>query len=85
MNEDEICVRGTNHVTVKDDVIFIIETKEETIKNRNSFIFLKYNSEDIQTQLTIGYQYRVRVVGWNIPSFGLNKNIISLIEEDGQC
>lgn len=57
---------------------WLIYTENETFQNKDSLLFLKFNSADIQGHLQRGQTYRLKVVGWRIPFFSAYRNIIDI-------
>lgn len=50
--------------------------ESEVFENTDSFLFLKFNSADMQQSLKKGNSYRVKVAGWRIPFLSMYRNII---------
>lgn len=53
----------------------------ETFVNKDSIIFRKFDSADVQGQLREGETYQVDVAGWRIPLFSTFRNIIEVRDE----
>jgi hypothetical protein len=55
-----------------------VYTPLETFVNKDSMLFTKFNSADVQGGLQPGESYEVRVVGWRIPFFSQFRNIVEV-------
>lgn len=55
---------------------FIIYTENEVFKNTDSWLFLKFNSADVQNKFIVGKTYEVRVVGWRVPFLSWYRNVM---------
>lgn len=74
-------VTGKERVTSTDgDQIssyYLIFTDNETFKNVDDPVFLKFNSSDLYGKLQIGETYRAEVRGFRVPFLSEYRNIIS--------
>jgi len=62
---------------------YVVFSEEgETYANKDSFLFFKFNSSDIQGRLDEGKTYNATVVGWRLPFFSTYKNILTVEEVD---
>ena len=57
---------------------FIIYEQSEVFENTDAWLFFKFNSADVQNELTVGKTYKVKVVGWRIQFLSWYRNIISI-------
>ncbi|WP_157491684.1 hypothetical protein [Maribacter thermophilus] len=60
---------------------FLVYSEEEILENRNSLLYLKFNSAEYQDKLNIGQTYTVKVVGWQTPFLSFYRNIV-LLKDD---
>lgn len=60
---------------------YLVFTNNEVFENTDSFLFMKFNSSDLQNQLEPGKDYTVLVAGWRIPLFSTYRNIIKIKNE----
>lgn len=54
-----------------------VYTDKGTFENRDSWLFLKFNSEDVQGDLEVGRTYRVTTNGWRVPFLSMFRNIVT--------
>ncbi|MFH1182720.1 MAG: DUF1523 family protein [Candidatus Moraniibacteriota bacterium] len=60
---------------------YLVFTKDDGIfKNTDSWFWWKFNSSDIQNQLTAGMPYRIKHYGWRWGFFSLYPNIVEAKE-----
>jgi hypothetical protein len=57
---------------------FIVYTQDEVFENTDSTLFLKFDSSDLQNELTPSNTYKVKVAGWRIPVVPSYRNILSV-------
>jgi hypothetical protein len=55
-----------------------VYTDTEVFVNKDSLLFRKWNSADVQGQLEAGRSYELTVVGWRIPFFSAFRNIVEV-------
>jgi len=77
-----IKVVGKERVVVVDDgqssSKYLVFTENETFKNTDSLLELKFSSSDIQGKLRKENIYTVKVYGIRIPFFSMYRNILSI-------
>lgn len=62
---------------------YVVFTEEgETYANKDSFLFFKFNSSDIQGRLDEGKTYKATIAGWRLPFFSVYRNILTVEEID---
>lgn len=61
---------------------FLVYAEGEVFQNTDSYLFLKFNSADLQNTLEIGETYVVTVAGWRIPFLSMFRNIISINNDE---
>ena len=57
---------------------YLVFTENEVFENTDSYLFLKFNSSDLENKLTPGKEYRAKVAGWRIPFLSMYRNIIKV-------
>ena len=57
---------------------YMIFSNDEVFENTDSWLFIKFNSSDVQGKLEVGKTYNVKVTGWRIPFLSQYRNIISI-------
>lgn len=57
---------------------YLIFTETETFENTDLLFEGKFNSSDIQSKLSKGKEYRVKVYGWRIPFLSMYRNIAEI-------
>jgi hypothetical protein len=55
-----------------------VYTDTETFVNKDSFLFTKFDSADVQGQLRADQTYELEVVGWRIPFLSMFRNIVEV-------
>jgi len=81
--EDEtITIKKTERINKDDDSHYLVFAEEGTYKNVDSWLFLKFNSSDVQGNLEAGKTYKVKVAGWRIPLFSSYENIIKVYGQE---
>ena len=78
-DKERIVENSEDRVTSK----YLVFSEAEVFENTDSFLFFKWNSSDLQGQLTPGHMYRVRVYGFRVPFLSMYRNIIEVKEEIG--
>lgn len=68
----------TERVVTKDSSRYIIYGEKEVYENTDSMWYWKYNSADFYRDIEQGKTYKLRVYGWRIPFFSMNRNIIEV-------
>lgn len=61
-----------------DNYKFLVYTPTEVFENTDTFLFFKYRSSDLQRDLTVGEEFKVRVAGWRVPFLSRHRNIIRI-------
>jgi hypothetical protein len=74
-DKERVCSRDGDGGTSCQYLVF---TEGEVFANRDSLIFTKWNSSDVQGRLREGGTYDVRVAGWRVPLFSAYRNIIEV-------
>lgn len=75
VNDKEITVSGNHEHTSSKYLVF---TDDEVFENTDSWLFLKFNSSDIQNKLKPNEKYVVKVVGWRIPFLSMYRNVLEV-------
>jgi hypothetical protein len=57
---------------------WIVFTEDEVFKNSDNFLFLKFNSSDIQRQLVVGQTCQVKVNWFRVPFLSMYRNILKV-------
>lgn len=57
---------------------FIVYSENEVFENTDSWLFMKFDSSDIQNDLSIGETYKIKVAGWRVPFFSWYRNIVAI-------
>lgn len=52
--------------------------EEEVFENTDSWLFLKFNSADIQNEIEEGKTNKIKVAGWRVPFFSWYRNVVSV-------
>ena len=73
-----ITIVKTERITKGDDSYYLIYTKDETFKEEDDLLFLKFNSSDIYGKLLVGETYNVSVAGFRIPFLSSYRNIVGI-------
>jgi len=60
------------------DSKFVIYSNNEVLENTDSWLFLKFNSADLQNEIQPKTQYQAKVVGWRIPFLSSYRNVIEV-------
>ena len=60
---------------------YMIQSEDEVFENRDTILFLKFNSSDFQLDLEPESCYSVRVAGWRVPLFSWYRNIVRISEK----
>ncbi len=74
VKKTEAVVTGSGSSTKR---IYLVFTDKETLCNKDSLMYLKFNSSDIYGEIQPGATYRFNVYGWRIPFLSMYRNIIS--------
>lgn len=77
----DITITDKESINTKEKHKYLIYTTDEVFENTDSFLFLKWNSSDIQNKLIKDKTYTVKVAGWRIPFLSSYRNIISIKQE----
>lgn len=59
---------------------YLVFADDETFENTDSWMWLKFNSSDVQGSLELDHTYKVKVYGWRIPFLSMYRNIVSVEE-----
>jgi hypothetical protein len=62
------------------DVFYIVLDDSNVYKNRDSLIWWKFNSADVQARIKMGQRYRFTVSGYRVPFLSMFQNIIDVEE-----
>lgn len=57
---------------------YLIFTENETFENTDLLFEGKFNSSDLQSKLSKGKEYKVRVYGWRVPFLSMYRNIVEI-------
>lgn len=57
---------------------YLVFTEAETFKNKDSILFRKFDSSDVQGRLRVEETYQATVAGWRIPLFSMYRNIVEV-------
>jgi hypothetical protein len=57
---------------------WIVFTEGEVFKNSDNFLFLKFNSSDVQRQLVVGQTCQVKVNWFRVPFLSMYRNILKV-------
>lgn len=57
---------------------YIVHTPGEVFECADSWLYFKFNSSDVYSELQRGGKYRVLVAGWRIPLLSWYRNIIEV-------
>lgn len=78
----EITIKDKERITTGsgEDISskFIVYGENEVFENTDSWLYLKFDSSDIQNGLETGRMYKVKVAGWRVPFFSWYRNIITI-------
>lgn len=74
----EVTIKDKESIVNDGEHKYLIYTNDEVFKNVDSFMFLKWNSSDVQNNLDIGETYSVKVSGWRVPFLSTYRNVISI-------
>jgi len=59
---------------------YLIFTENATYKNKDTFLYLKFRSSDLQGEFQVGQTYNVKVYGWRIGIFSTYPNIVKIVK-----
>ncbi len=59
---------------------YLIFTKNETFKNTDTILHLKFNSSDVYRSIKKGKAYKAKIYGWRVPFLSMYRNILSVKE-----
>jgi hypothetical protein len=79
--EKIITVKDKERIVKNEDSYYLVFAEEGTFKNEDSFLFLKFNSSDVQGSLEEGKTYKIKVAGWRIPIMSSYENIIEICKD----
>lgn len=78
----ELVTKKTVIDTVVDkerhDKYYIVYGKAQVYRNSDSWVYSKFNSSNIQAQLTKGGKYELTIVGFRFPIFSNYQNIVKI-------
>lgn len=75
INDKERITTGSGeHISSK----FIVYGENEVFENTDSWLYLKFNSSDVQNKINVGETYKVKVVGWRVPFISWYRNIVTV-------
>lgn len=57
---------------------FLVYGEDEVFENTDSWLFLKFDSADIQNELELGKVNKIKVAGWRVPFFSWYRNVVSV-------
>lgn len=57
---------------------FIVYGENEVFENTDSWLYLKFNSADVQNKLTVGDTYKIKVAGWRVPFLSWYRNVVAV-------
>ena len=57
---------------------YLVYTNDEVFENTDSWLFLKFNSSDLQGKMEPHRAYRVKVAGWRVPFLSWHRNIVEV-------
>lgn len=79
LSEREVTIKVTDKErwVSSDEGKYLVRCGNTIYENSDSFLFLKFNSADLQGQLKVGETYVVNVAGWRIRFASEFPNIIS--------
>ena len=81
--EDEtITIKKTERISNEGESYYLVFTEDGVYKNVDSWLFLKFNSSDVQGQLEEGKTYNVKVAGWRISLASMYENIIKVYGQE---
>ena len=63
-----------------EDIYLVFTENDGVFKNTDAFLWWKFNSSDIQNQLTPGKHYLITYYGWRIPFLSKYPNIVKVKE-----
>ena len=78
VEEVTVTINLKERVNKNDDSYYLVFAENETFKNTDSFMFLKFNSSDLQGQLRLDSTYKLKVVGWRIKFLSKYRNILKI-------
>lgn len=64
--------------TTGDDGHWIVFTDGEVFANKDSLLFMKFRSSDVQGSITVGETHTFKVAGWRIPVISRYRNILEV-------
>jgi len=77
-----VTVKKTESIVVNDNdnkgtkSKYLVYTDGEVFENVDSWLYLKFNSSDVQNELTEGVTYSIKVSGWRWQFFSMYRNIV---------
>lgn len=77
VDKERICSSG-------DNCRWLVFTENEVFENTDSLFHLKWNSTDLQHQITVGETYTFLVYGWRIPFLSMHRNIVRTVPSNGE-
>jgi len=54
-----------------------VHTDKGVFRNEDAWLFLKFDSADMQGKLTVGDTFKIKANGWRIPLFSMFRNIVT--------
>lgn len=76
-----ITVKEKERINDSEDSYYLIYCEEGEFTNEDSWLFWKWNSSEVYSDLEEGKTYKVRVAGWRWNFGSWYENIISIEEE----
>ena len=77
----EVTVTGTERIVEgsgeNTSSRYLVFTEGEVFSNEDNVFFWKFNSSDVQNQLSTPGDYTIKVEGWRVPFLSWYRNILS--------
>lgn len=74
----ELEVQGVERVVKEGDSYYLVFTDQGTFANKDSLIFRKFRSSDVQNEFHQGSNCEALVAGWRIPILSVYPNVIEV-------
>lgn len=57
---------------------FLVYGEKEVFENTDSWLFFKFDSADVQNEIELDKNNKIKVAGWRVPFFSWYRNVIGV-------
>ncbi len=80
VDEIRITIKNKERINKGTDSYYLIFTENEVFQNKDSLLFMKFDSSDVYNNLDIGETYQVKVNWYRINFLSEYRNILEILE-----